>query len=79
MKKTFAVISLLSVLGLTFALPVLGASQLISWDATNTTELGAWITQVWSDLYVPILLGLGVAMGFIILRKTIGLVKGSAR
>jgi len=67
------------IFGLTLALPVLGAETIITWDATNTSELVAWITQVWSDLYIPILLGLGVALGFIILRKTIGLVKGGAR
>lgn len=69
----------IGVLALSLALPVFGAETIITWDATDTSELVAWITQVWDDLYIPILLGLGVALGFIILRKTIGLVKGGAR
>lgn len=79
MLKRISGLFVLLALGLLFAIPVFGAETIISWDATDTSELVAWITQVWDDLYVPVLLGLGVALGFIILRKTIGIVKGGAR
>lgn len=78
MKKVLGM-SLLTGFLLILAGTTFGASSLITWDATDTTELSAWITQTWNDTYVPILLGLGVAMGFIIIRKVIGVVKGSAR
>lgn len=77
MKKTlFAFVSLFALFG---AKVVFGASTLITWNASNTTDLTAWIGQVWTDLYIPVLLGLGISLGFIILRKVIGLVKGGAR
>jgi hypothetical protein len=78
MKKTLFAL-LFGGIGTFIASTCYGASSLVSWTATNTTDLTAWIGQVWSDLYIPILLGLGISLGFIILRKVIGLVKGGAR
>ena len=80
MKKLAKFVGLLSgVLFLLSAKVVFGAESLLTWSTTNTTELVAWIGQVWTDLYIPIVLGLGISLGFIILRKVIGLIKGGAR
>jgi len=68
----------LSLLGTQFALAT-DAVSLASWDATDTSELAAWIGQLWTDWYLAIILGLGLSIGFVVLRKVVGMVKGAAR
>ena len=69
----------IAVSGLLLASPVFGASTILSWDATNTTNMMAWVGQVWTDFSSPVIIVLGVAIGFVVIRKVIGLVKGGVR
>jgi len=77
--KKLLLASGVSVFGLLTAKICFGAESLITWSASNTTELVGWVGQVWTDLYVPLLFALGISIGFIIFRKVIGLVKSGAR
>jgi hypothetical protein len=54
-------------------------SSIFIWTASNTQDLTTQILTTAQDFIVPVLLVLGIAIGFIILRKVIGLVKGGAR
>jgi hypothetical protein len=69
----------IAILGVFGANVCLGASTIFTWSGTSTTDLMAWIGQTWTDFSVPILIVLGIGLGFIILRKLIGLVKAGAR
>lgn len=78
MKKLFGL--LVGVFALFGAKICLGASeQILEWNATNTGDLMAWIGQTWTDFQTPILIVVGIGLGFIILRKVIGIVKAGAR
>lgn len=54
-------------------------SSIFTWTASNTDDLTAQIYTTAQDFIIPVLLVLGISIGFIILRKVIGLVKGGAR
>ena len=70
----------IAVSGLLLASPVFGATETImTWSGGNTTDMMAWIGQAWTDFSSPILIGLGIGVGFVVIRKVIGLVKGGVR
>lgn len=77
MRKLFLVLAVAS--GLFLTKVCYGASTLFTWSATNTEEMTAWIGQMWTDMSIPVVIVLGIAIGFIIIRKIISLAKAGAR
>jgi uncharacterized membrane protein len=65
--------------GLLVAKTTLAASTIFTWSATDTSSLSAWISQTWTDFSVPILIVVGIALGFVVIRKLVGVIKGAAR
>lgn len=77
-KKIFGLVVALG--GLFLAKSVFAtATTILDWSATNTSDMMAWIGQVWTDFSVPIVICLGVALGLTIAGKVISLVKRSVR
>jgi ABC-type uncharacterized transport system permease subunit len=77
MKKLLTALTIIG--GLFIGKICLGVSTIFTWSASNTTDLTAWIGQVWSDFSIPILLVVGVSLGFVVIRKLISLAKGGLR
>ena len=56
-----------------------GAYHLFGWTGNQTTDIMSWVAQVWTDFSIPILFVLGVALGFVIIKKAVVLVKGGVK
>lgn len=78
MKKVLGLIAISS--GLFLAKICYGVGETVfEWVASDTTALAGQIYQTFSDFKLLLVLVVGVPVGFIIIRKIIGTVKGGMR
>ncbi len=78
MKKALFAL-LLGVCLITTASQALAYENFIEWTASDTQDLAGNALNTLNTLFVPIIVCLAIAVGFVIGRKLVGLIKGAVR